>query len=220
MFLKNWKFWLLILILALFVIWLKFGGRTYEFVGLKPLYETRASKVSHTTISTQGNVSSVSRLVNQPVPITQGNVSSVSSLPNQPSPTAQPGPTSKTIDRRSHGERTCCEVMERIYGKPFKSVRPKWLRNPETNSNLELDCYNDDLKIAVEYNGSQHYKYPNQYHNSESKFIGQVRRDQYKFDTCEKNGVYIIRVPYTVPYNQIEKYIRERLPDKSDVCKR
>jgi hypothetical protein len=200
MILKNWKFWLLILILVLFVIWLKFGGRTYEFIGLKPLYETRVPKMpssqgsSQSAVPSHSNVASISRLI-----------SDKSKAP---------------VDRRSPGERTCCEVMERIYGKPFKSVRPKWLRNPETGSNLELDCYNDELKIAVEYNGSQHYKYPNQYHNTESKFIGQVRRDQYKFDTCEKMGVYIIRVPYTVPHNQIEKYIRERLPDKSDVCKR
>src|SRR5205823_8856314 len=56
----------------------------------------------------------------------------------------------------SRGERICCQTMQRIYGVSFKSTWPSWLINPETGEGLELDCYNDELKIAVEYNGEQH----------------------------------------------------------------
>jgi hypothetical protein len=91
------------------------------------------------------------------------------------------------------------------------------LVNPETNRNLELDCYNDELKIGLEYNGAQHYVYPNAFHKSEKEFISQVRRDEYKHRQCDKRGVYLITVPYDVTVKQMEAYIRERLPDKT-VC--
>lgn len=113
----------------------------------------------------------------------------------------------------SRGERMCCQTMERIYGVPFTSTWPDWLRNPETGATLELDCYNDDLKIAVEYNGEQHYKWPNFTNQTYQQFINQVRRDTLKLDLCDKNGVYLIVVPYNVPYENIPSYIMSHLPE-------
>ena len=113
----------------------------------------------------------------------------------------------------SRGERLCCQTLERIYGAPFASVWPDWLRNPETGETLELDCYNDDLKLAVEYNGEQHYKWPNFTNQSHQQFINQVRRDTFKVDTCDRNGVYLIVVPYNVPYDNIPTYIMSHLPE-------
>ena len=113
----------------------------------------------------------------------------------------------------SIGERMCCKTLERIYGLPFVSTWPDWLRNPETGSKLELDCYNDDLKIAVEYNGEQHYKWPNFTNQTYQEFINQARRDNLKADLCDKNGVYLITVPYTVAHNDIESYIMAHLPE-------
>src|SRR5690606_25997188 len=92
----------------------------------------------------------------------------------------------------SRGERLCCQTMERIYGVPFSSVWPDWLLNPETGETLELDCYNDELKIAVEYNGEQHYKWPNFTNQTYQQFLNQVRRDTLKLDLCDRNGVYLI----------------------------
>lgn len=113
----------------------------------------------------------------------------------------------------SRGERMCCNTMERIYGVPFTSTWPDWLRNPETGETLELDCYNDDLKIAVEYNGEQHYKWPNFTNQTYQQFINQVRRDTLKLDLCDKNGVYLIVVPYNVPYENIPSYVMSHLPE-------
>jgi hypothetical protein len=191
MILKNWKFWILILVIIIILIWLKYGGKKYEFIGLKPLYQriVRNDK-SLDQSKTITNVSNLSKLVKE-----------------------YPENTNK---RRSRGETICCNVMQNIYNKPFKTCRPNWLKNPETGHNLELDCYNEELKIAVEYNGSQHYKFPNSFHSSKEKFIQQVRRDKYKAKMCEKIGVYLISVPYTVPHENIEEYIKKRLPDKSN----
>ena len=82
----------------------------------------------------------------------------------------------------SRGEKITRDIMEKIYGVPFNSIWPDWLRNPETGENLELDCFNEDLKIAVEYNGEQHYNWPNFTQQSYPQFINQVRRDAFKAD--------------------------------------
>ena len=50
----------------------------------------------------------------------------------------------------SRGERKCKRIIQKIFRKPFTKIRPDFLKNPETNRNLELDLYNEELKIAVE----------------------------------------------------------------------
>lgn len=119
----------------------------------------------------------------------------------------------------SLGEKYTCEALERIYGVPFKSVWPQWLVNPETGERMEIDCYNDDLMLGGEYNGEQHYKFPNGFHdpkkdpNALKKFKAQVRRDSYKRQLCDLYGVFLIPVPYYIKHHDIERHIREYLPE-------
>ena len=49
-------------------------------------------------------------------------------------------------------------IIENIYNKQFPKGRYTFLINPETDKNLELDGYNEELKIAFEYQGRQHYE--------------------------------------------------------------
>jgi hypothetical protein len=112
-------------------------------------------------------------------------------------------------------EGECRRILEKIYKKPFPSCWPEFLRNPESNNKLELDCYNEELAIALEHNGEQHYNYPNGFHKTQEEFIKQVRRDKFKREMCEREGIYLIQVPYHIPFKQLEKFIRENLPDES-----
>lgn len=102
-------------------------------------------------------------------------------------------------------------LIEYITGVSFVSVRPEWLKNPMTGRNLELDCYNDELSIALEYNGKQHYKYTPRFHKSTEEFELQVYRDILKKKLCNKNGVDLIIVPYTVQKEEICSYILRKL---------
>jgi hypothetical protein len=112
----------------------------------------------------------------------------------------------------SRGERICRAFLEQYYGKPFKSTRPDFLQNPLTGRNLELDGYNPEMAMAFEYNGIQHYQYPNVFHKSEEEFEQQLRRDNFKREACDLSGIYLINIPYTVPHTQIPDYIKARLP--------
>lgn len=118
----------------------------------------------------------------------------------------------------SHGERICRETLENHYGVPFKNVRPSWLKNPETKRNLELDCYNEELGIAVEYNGVQHYEWPNFTRQTREEFLGQVRRDNFKVMRCNKMGVYLVSVPFHVKHAKIPEFLLSRLPKEHDTA--
>jgi hypothetical protein len=117
------------------------------------------------------------------------------------------------IKPRKSSEDRCREVLEEIFGKRFPTVRPSFLKNPHTGKNLELDCYNDELKLAVEYNGEQHYKYTSKFHRSTEDFKYQLWKDELKAKLCLIEGVELIVVPYTVKYSDIPDYIIDRLKE-------
>ena len=114
--------------------------------------------------------------------------------------------------RESAGEKLCREFLEKRFGLPFINCRPYFLRNPETQQFLELDCYNNDMKLAVEYQGAQHYNYPNYFHRTKQEFTDQIKRDIFKKDMCEQMGVILICVPWHIQNRQIPKYIENLLP--------
>lgn len=116
----------------------------------------------------------------------------------------------------SKGEIITRMTLEKIYGVPFKNTRPDFLLNEETGRNLELDCYNEDLKIAAEYNGHQHYKWPNKYHDTIADFEKQVDHDNKKRKLCEMNGIHLIEVPYNIPLKNIPSFIIQNLPETFD----
>jgi hypothetical protein len=113
----------------------------------------------------------------------------------------------------SKGEVECRRVLESIFKVPFKKCRPNMLRNPVTDgeNNLEIDCYNDELKIGVEYNGVQHYKYVPYFHKTRDAYNNQKYRDHIKRELCQKNGIFLIEVPYTVKIEDIESFITNKL---------
>ena len=107
----------------------------------------------------------------------------------------------------SNSERECKEIVERLFKKKFLSVRPDWLKNPMTNRNLELDMYNEELKLAFEYDGKQHREFSARWHNSEDDFNDQVLRDKMKNKLCRLKGVTLIRVPDNC--GDMEKFIKK-----------
>lgn len=123
-----------------------------------------------------------------------------------------------TLNRRnppkeSKGEVECRRVLQKIFGRHFNKKRPNFLNNPVTGGsfNLELDCYDEQLKLAVEYNGQQHYKYIPYFHKNKESFLNQKYRDLLKEKMCKENGVNLISVPYTVKLENIEMFLIKEL---------
>lgn len=111
----------------------------------------------------------------------------------------------------SKGELLCKQHLENRFQLPFIKCRPSFLYNEVTGENLELDLYNNDLKLAVEYNGRQHYEFVPFFHQTRDKFQTQKYRDRMKQELCAKQKIFLIIVPFTVPDQKIGSYIDERL---------
>lgn len=127
--------------------------------------------------------------------------------------TAPPLKKSPPVPQTSKGELKCRQVLQKIFKRPFNKARPDILRNPITGgeNNLELDCYDEELKLAVEYNGVQHYKFIPFMHRNKETFHNQKYRDYVKRNLCAENGINLIEVPYTVRNEEIEEFLIEKL---------
>lgn len=218
---KNWIVWIIIIAIVIVILWIFLReNEPQEFVGLAPLHPNYYSLAERGMMETNTNkVQSDYTRDERPKSVdTRSDYLSESQLSDEEEICQDLDlPENYKIDisncGKSKGETICRQVLEQIYKVPFPSVRPDILKNPETNRNLELDGYNEDLKIAFEYNGKQHYEYPNAFHRTEQQFINQRRRDIFKLDKCDEHGIYLITIPYTVPHDAIPKFIEYFLPE-------
>lgn len=120
--------------------------------------------------------------------------------------------TNTSKPRESSGEKRTRHFLESYFGEPFQKLRPSFLKNNVTGGthNLELDCYNEELGLAAEYNGEQHYKFIPFFHKSREAFYNQKYRDELKRIYCKDRGIHLIEVPYTELKN-LENWLLEKI---------
>ncbi len=195
----SWTTWFLITIIVILVFWIFYGGRQeYEFVGVKPL----------STKSLFENLGAV-----EYNPKKDLRINYKSKLPHSNGIHIK---KKENENKSCKGEDLVAEILENILSSKIKrNIRPSFLRNPESGKNLELDCYNEEYAIAVEYNGIQHYKFPSAFHKTEKEFYDQLYRDKLKKKLCDEAGVYLICVPYWVDnYGCEDGHLEEKIPGK------
>jgi len=103
------------------------------------------------------------------------------------------------------GERFCRAMFERIFDAPFGKARPKWLLN-ERKRRMELDGFNQQLGVAFEFQGPQHYTEIEHFHRKGS-LERRARDDATKRVLCKAHKVSLIEVPHTVKYEDVQQYI-------------
>ena len=111
---------------------------------------------------------------------------------------------------RSAGEELCKKILEEdlFPGKKFETYRPNFLKREKTGRNLEIDLYNPELKLGVEFNGSQHYIMTPQFHKSGKGFKSSLIRDELKKKRCKTVGVTLIVIPFTInTYHEIKDFL-------------
>lgn len=108
--------------------------------------------------------------------------------------------------RRGFGlaEENVLTIIERLTGWKFAKVRPAFLKGYSSHP-MELDGYNEEHRIAFEYQGEYHYKPI----HGEAKLRGTKRNDDRKRKLCQRHGVTLIRVPYFK--RNIEAFLKRRL---------
>ncbi len=111
---------------------------------------------------------------------------------------------------RTKSEQFVVSIFEKITGKSFPTVHLPWLK--WKGRPMELDGYNDELKVAVEFSGPLHTRY---YPDKESyeSYQERVAKDREKLRLCRKNDVHLIVIDMTIPQRHMYNYIHSRLWD-------
>ena len=102
-------------------------------------------------------------------------------------------------------------TLEQLTGKPFVKVRPDFLRNPASGRCLELDAFNPELQLGCEFQGIQHYTFPNPFHSTKERFEAQLHRDKLMVELCAQRGVTLLLVPDSVERDQIRTFLLDKL---------
>jgi len=85
-------------------------------------------------------------------------------------------------------EARCRAILETIFGKPFKKSKPF----KSLGSLLEIDCYNKELRVGLEYDGIQHREFTPHFNNKKGRPVSE--RDQEKNRLCERYNIALIRI--------------------------
>jgi hypothetical protein len=93
------------------------------------------------------------------------------------------------------------KIIEKYFGESFPKKRPKWLLW-KMGRQLELDGYCENLKIAFEYQGYQHYERAHYDHYSLKEFKKRKKKDAFKIKKCKEKGILLIIVPYYLEKDQ------------------
>ena len=99
--------------------------------------------------------------------------------------------------------------IEHLLKKSFKKIRPNWLKY--NGSNLEIDIYNEEENLGIEYNGIMHYKMMPFFHKTIEDFEKRQEYDRVKYGKCLIHNTKLIVIPYTVKFENICQYIYNKL---------
>lgn len=93
---------------------------------------------------------------------------------------------------RAYGEMLCRAAVEKLFGMTFRSKRVPGMKSPKGRL-LELDIYNEELRLAVEHHGAHHYQVMPHWSGVEG-FGRQRLHDQIRRQFCENNGILLIEI--------------------------
>ena len=95
---------------------------------------------------------------------------------------------------RNHAEDFCRAVIETAFKKKFENgYFFDWLIN-SNGKKMQLDGYNNSLKLAFEYQGIQHTKIFKIWNINESTLKKRKKDDQTKVTLCKKMGIKLIQI--------------------------
>jgi hypothetical protein len=109
------------------------------------------------------------------------------------------------------GERICRTFFEQMFRNAFPKARPSWLINSD-GFQMELDGCCDNLGIAFEHQGLQHFQQRKLF-QTERQFEKRRSDDERKQILCNEHNITLIEIPqivYMLPVSQVQQYIIEQ----------
>ena len=112
-----------------------------------------------------------------------------------------------TCAKAGKSEEVTRTVFEQLLGRRFPKKRPRWLRNSRGRQ-MELDGYCEELGVAFEYQGRQHYE---ELTHFEGNLAQRIEDDQRKVELCRENDVTLMAISYEVPLTEMASHVEDRL---------
>lgn len=116
--------------------------------------------------------------------------------------------------RSNKTENLVRQFLETVFKKPFKGASPEWLQQKGQRKRI-LDGYNEELALAYEYHGEQHFNHIPHFHDRNHKtFEAQQKRDLAVRNKCKKNKIKLIEIKYLEDgYSKVSfiQYIRSEV---------
>lgn len=110
----------------------------------------------------------------------------------------------------SKGEDDLFEVLAEEM--PFQFIHSQYSIKIHKKT-LFLDYYIPRLKLALEYDGQQHFEFIKFFHRTLQGFTDSKKRDTLKDTWCRENGITLIRIPHDkeVTKELLRRYINQAL---------
>jgi hypothetical protein len=106
----------------------------------------------------------------------------------------------------SYGEASARYIAEKLTGYNFAKLRLKGLR-ADNRYPLELDMYCEELKIAIEHHGDQHYL-PFRHWGGKRKLDEIRKRDVERRRGCRKLGIHLIEIRTLRDKTPLKEFVR------------
>jgi hypothetical protein len=108
------------------------------------------------------------------------------------------------------GERLCRAFFEQLFDSEFPSAWPVWLRS-KNGRKLQLDGYSEQLRLAFEHQGRQHYSKTKVFSITDEALKKRMSDDETKRRACAETGITLIEVPeipQLLPISHVRNFIR------------
>ncbi|MFX0105050.1 MAG: hypothetical protein ACFE75_06135 [Candidatus Hodarchaeota archaeon] len=112
--------------------------------------------------------------------------------------------------------------FEKIFSVKFPTILVKKIL-PSYSGVMHFDGYGEVIilgkkfKIAFEYNGRQHYHFPNQFHETYQEFLKRKEYDLDKKKVCKANNITLIIIPFTIKPENIQNHIVKIFESKTNI---
>lgn len=90
-----------------------------------------------------------------------------------------------------------------------ENYKPDWLISSD-NTWLELDFYIEEINIAIEVQGEQHFRFISFFHKTQDDFEKRKKHDKEKKDLCYGKGIRFIEICTLTDANILVKDIEDR----------
>ena len=118
----------------------------------------------------------------------------------------------KPYDKWQAEEAIIEHISLQLSETPDRQKQFSWLKGKNQRSCLRVDAHYKEHNLIIEYNGEQHYKYPNFYHKTKEDFLKQQQSDLAKLEYCKNNNIKLLVIPFSKK-DTLDSYLQGLIHD-------